>query len=130
MLKIEQQIDSYIKRTIVNAVKDFKKYEERKNKKEVSLEEISNEINYAEIALLSVTDDYAIFSFDLENTIEDEKLFKIIKQLSKEEKEILTLSILEWTSKEIAEKISKSDSRVRHILTDVISKIRKKYNEE
>ena len=76
-------------------------------------------------------DNCAIFSLDLENIVEDERLYKIIKELSAEEKEILTLSILqEWTSKEIAKKISKSDSRVRHIINDTISKIRKKYNEK
>lgn len=131
MHKIEKEIDSYIKRTIVNTVKNFKKMEERKNKREIFFDDIVDNVNTNEIALLSVMDNCAIFSLDLENIVEDERLYKIIKELSAEEKEILTLSILqEWTSKEIAKKISKSDSRVRHIINDTISKIRKKYNEK
>ncbi len=131
MHEIEKEIDSYIKRTIVNTVKNFKKMEERKNKREIFFDDIVDNVNTNEIALLSVMDNCAIFSLDLENLVEDERLYKIIKELSAEEKEILTLSILqEWTSKEIAKKISKSDSRVRHIINDTISKIRKKYNEK
>lgn len=131
MHEIEKEIDSYIKRTIVNTVKNFKKMEERKNKREVFFDDIVDNVNTNEIALLSVMDNCAIFSLDLENLVEDERLCKIIQELSAEEKEILTLSILqEWTSKEIAKKISKSDSRVRHIINDTISKIRKKYNEK
>ena len=131
MHEIEKEIDSYIKRTIVNKVKNFKKMEERKNKREIFFDDIVDNVNTNEIALLSVMDNCAIFSLDLENLVEDERLYKIIKELSAEEKEILTLSILqEWTSKEIAKKISKSDSRVRHIINDTISKIRKKYNEK
>lgn len=131
MHEIERKIDSYIKRTIINAVKDFKKAEIRKEKKEVSFDDIVENINTSEIASLSVMDNYAIFSLHLEDMVEDEKLYKIIQELSEEEKEILTLSILqEWTSKEIAKKISKSDSRVRHIINDTISKIRKRYNEK
>lgn len=131
MHEIEREIDSYIKRTIVNTVKNFKKMEERKNKREVFLDDIVDDVNTSEIALLSVMDNCAIFSLDLENLVEDEKLYKIIQELSTEEKEILTLSILkEWSSKEIAKKISKSDSRVRHIINDTILKIRKKYNEK
>lgn len=131
MHEIEREIDSYIKRTIVNTVKNFKKMEERKNKREVFLDDIVDDVNTSEIALLSVMDNCAIFSLDLENLVEDEKLYKIIQELSAEEKEILTLSILkEWSSKEIAKKISKSDSRVRHIINDTILKIRKKYNEK
>lgn len=131
MHEIEKEIDSYIKRTIVNTVKNFKKMEERKNKREVFFDDIVDNVNTNEIALLSVMDNCAIFSLDLENLVEDERLCKIIQELSAEEKEILTLSILqEWTSKEIAKKISKSDSRVRHIIKDTISKIRKKYNEK
>lgn len=131
MHEIEKEIDSYIKRTIVNTVKNFKKMEERKNKREVFFDDIVDNVNTNEIALLSVMDNCAIFSLDLENLVEDERLCKIIQELSAEEKEILTLSILqEWTSKEIAKKISKSDSRVRHIIKDTISKIRKKYSEK
>ena len=45
MQDILNQIDSYIKRTIVNTVKDFKKYEVRKANKELLVDDISNKIN-------------------------------------------------------------------------------------
>ena len=131
MNDIVKEIDSYIKRTIVNTVKDFKKYEVRKFKKELSIDEISDSLNNNETALLSYTDNHAVFSLSLEDNVEDEKLYNIIKNLSEEEKEILALSILEeWTSKEIGNKFAKSDSRIRHIIKNTIDKIRKKYNEE
>ena len=75
-------------------------------------------------------DDYAVFSLNLEDNFEDEQLYKIVKSLSEEQKEILTLSILEeWSSKEIARKFNKSDSRIRHIIRDTIAKIKKDYEE-
>ena len=124
------QIDSYIKRTIVNTVKDFKKYEVRKANKELLVDDISNKINNDKTALLSYMDDYAVFSLNLEDNFEDEQLYKIVKSLSEEQKEILTLSILEeWSSKEIARKFNKSDSRIRHIIRDTIAKIKKDYEE-
>lgn len=131
MNDIVKEIDSYIKRTIVNTVKDFKKYEFRKFQKELSIDEISDSLNNNETALLSYTDNHAVFSLPLEDNIEDEKLYNIIKKLSEEEKEILALSILEeWTSKEIGYKFSKSDSRIRNIIRDTIAKIKEKYNSE
>ena len=126
MQDILNQIDSYIKRTIVNTVKDFKKYEVRKANKELLVDDISNKINNDKTALLSYMDDYAVFSLNLEDNFEDEQLYKIVKSLSEEQKEILTLSILEeWSSKEIARKFNKSDSRIRHIIRDTIAKIKK-----
>lgn len=131
MNDIVKEIDSYIKRTIVNTVKDFKKYEFRKFQKELSIDEISDSLNNNETALLSYTDNHAVFSLPLEDNIEDEKLYNIIKKLSEEEKEILALSILEeWTSKEIGYKFSKSDSRIRNIIRDTIAKIKEEYNSE
>ena len=130
MQDILNQIDSYIKRTIVNTVKDFKKYEVRKANKELPIDDISNKINNDKTALLSYMDDYAVFSLNLEDNFEDEQLYKIVKSLSEEQKEILTLSILEeWSSKEIARKFNKSDSRIRHIIWDTIAKIKKDYEE-
>ena len=131
MQSISEQIDSYIKRTIVNAVKDFKKFEVRKSQKEVSIDDISNNISNDETAILSYMDDHAVFSLHLEDVIEDEQLYKIIKSLTEEQKRILTLSILEeWTSKEIAIKFGKSDSRIRHIIKDTIAKIKQEYEGE
>lgn len=130
MQDILNQIDSYIKRTIVNTVKDFKKYEVRKANKELLVDDISNKINNDKTALLSYMDDYAVFSLNLEDNFEDEQLYKIVKSLSEEQKEILTLNILEeWSSKEIARKFNKSDSRIRHIIRDTIAKIKKDYEE-
>lgn len=130
MQDILNQIDSYIKRTIVNTVKDFKKYEVRKANKELLVDDISNKINNDKTALLSYMDDYAVFSLNLEDNFENEQLYKIVKSLSEEQKEILTLSILEeWSSKEIARKFNKSDSRIRHIIRDTIAKIKKDYEE-
>ena len=80
---------------------------------------------------MSYADNYAVFSLYLEDIVEDEKLYRIIKNLTEQEKEILTLSILEeWTSKEIGNKFAKSDSRIRHIIKDTIDKVRKKYKEK
>ena len=50
MLEIVKEIDSYIKRTIVNSVKDFKKYEVRKMQNELSLNEISDQLSNDETA--------------------------------------------------------------------------------
>ena len=131
MLDIVKEIDSYIKRTIINSVKDFKKYETRKRQNELSLNEISDQLNNNETAILSCADNYAVFSLRLEDFVEDERLYNIIKNLTEQEKEILTLSIIEeWTSKEIGNRFAKSDSRIRHIIKDTINKIRKKYKEE
>lgn len=131
MNDIVKQIDSYIKRTIINSVKDFKKYEIKKFKNELSIDDLNQKFNNNETALLSYEDEYAVFSLNLEDNMQDENLYKIIKNLSKEQKEILTLSILdEWTSKEIAKKFSKSDSRIRNIIRETIAKIKSEYEEK
>lgn len=131
MSDIAKQIDSYIKRTIINSVKDFKKYETKKYRNEISIDEISSKLNNDETALLSCVDNYAVFSLNLEDNIEDETLYNIVKNLSEEQKEILTLSILEeWTSKEIARKFNKSDSRIRNIIRETIARIKKEYEDK
>lgn len=130
MHDIVNQIDTYIKRTIINAIKDFKKYENRKAQNELSIDGLCQKLNNDETALLSYEDDYAVFSLHLEDNMQDENLYKIIKNLSEEQKEILTLSILEeWTSKEIAQKYKKSDSRIRNIIRETIAKIKSEYEE-
>lgn len=48
--KIEQEIDSYFKRTIINTIKDFSKYESRKMQNEFSIEELSEKLNNCETA--------------------------------------------------------------------------------
>ena len=58
-------------------------------------------------------------------------LFIFPQKITEEQKRILTLSILEeWTSKEIAIKFGKSDSRIRHIIKDTIAKIKQEYEGE
>lgn len=131
MSDIAKQIDSYIKRTIINSVKDFKKYESKKYQNELSIDEVRSKLNNDETALLSYVDNYAVFSLNLEDNIEDETLYNIVKSLSEEQKEILTLSILEeWTSKEIAKKFNKSDSRIRNIIRETITRIKKEYEDK
>lgn len=131
MSDIAKQIDSYIKRTIINGVKDFKKYESKKYQNELSIDEVCSKLNNDETALLSYVDNYAVFSLNLEDNIEDETLYNIVKSLSEEQKEILTLSILEeWTSKEIAKKFNKSDSRIRNIIRETIARIKKEYEDK
>ena len=131
MNDIVKQIDSYIKRTIINSVKDFKKYEIKKFKNELSIDGLNQKFNNNETALLSYEDEYAVFSFKLEDNIQNERLYKIIKNLSEEQKEILTWSILDkCTSKEIAEKINKSDSRIRNIIRETIAKLKSEYEEK
>lgn len=131
MNDIAKQIDSYIKRTIINSVKDFKKYESKKYQNELSIDEVSSKLNNDETALLSYVDNYAVFSLNLEDNIEDETLYNIVKSLSEEQKEILTLSILEeWTSKEIAKKFNKSDSRIRNIIRETIARIKQEYKDK
>ena len=131
MNDIVKKLDSYIKRTIVNTVKNFKRDEIRKAQVELPIEEIVSKLNNDETAMLSYSDNHAVFSLPLEDNFEDEKLYNIIKKLSAEEKEILALSILEeWTSKKIGKKFNKSDSRIRNIIRDTIAKIREKYDRE
>ena len=69
MFDIVKEIDSYIKRTIVNSVKDFKKYESRKMQNELSLNEITDKLDNDETAILSCEDNYAVFSLHLEDIV-------------------------------------------------------------
>ena len=126
--EIDKRIDAYFKRTIINAVKNFKRDEENKIKREVSIDELSGQSNNIQTTLLSYKDNDVVFS--LEDYTSDEKLARILKELTDEEKLILTKSIIEGlNSKELTSIISKSDSRIRHIIKDTLDKIRNKYNE-
>lgn len=128
MNEIDKRIDAYFKRTIINAVKNFKRDEENKIKREVSIDELSGQSNNIQTTLLSYKDNDVVFS--LEDYTSDEKLARILKELTDEEKLILTKSIIEGlNSKELTSIISKSDSRIRHIIKDTLDKIRNKYNE-
>lgn len=113
---LEKQFDSYIKKTITNAVINFAKQENTRRYREVSFED-SNE---AEVPVP--------FSFEthseLEDYVENEKLYNAITSLSSEQKQVMKLKIIDnYTSKEISRLLNKSDSRVRHIYSDAIKQL-------
>lgn len=119
---LEKEFDAYIKKTIIHTTINFAKAEITKRQMEVSYELLENIIDnsYMDIA----------HSNNIEDLIEDEKLSSIVAALSNEKKAILKLSIIDnYNSKEIANIIGKSDSRVRHIITDTLKEIRRKYEE-
>ena len=114
---LEKQFDSYIKKTITNAVINFAKQENTRRYREVSFED-SNE---AEIPVP--------FSFEthgnLEDYVENEKLYNAIASLSSEQKQVMKLKIIDnYTSKEISSLLNKSDSRIRHIYSDAIKQLK------
>lgn len=118
---LNKQFDAYIKKTIKNTVINYKKYEERKRHREMSMEELSQDISVP--FLFSLT-------HSLEDYFENEKLYNIIAGLKKEQKSILEMKILnKYNSKQIAKTLNKSDSRVRHIYNDTIKEIKNKMKE-
>lgn len=120
---IEKQFDSYIKKTIKNTIINFAKTELIKKQREVSIELLDNNNYDTSVPFLLDTN-------KLEELFEDEKLTSIITALPEVKKKILQLSILEnYTSKEIASIVGKSDSRIRHIINDTLNEIRNKYKE-
>ena len=128
MNEIERNIDAYFKVAIINAVKNFKRDEINKAKREVSFDELSVQSKNVNTTLLSYEDDNVVLHF--EDYASEDKLACILKELTDEEKLILTKSIIEeLNSKEITFTISKSDSRIRHIIKETINKIRNKYDE-
>ena len=113
---LEKQFDSYIKKTIINTIINFAKQENIKRHREISFED-SNE---AEIPVP--------FSFEthgnLEDYVENEKLYNAIASLSSEQKQVMKLKIIDnYTSKEISSLLNKSDSRIRHIYSDAIKQL-------
>lgn len=118
---LNKQFDAYIKKTIKNTVINYKKYEERKRHREMSMEELSQDISVP--FLFSLT-------HSLEDYFENEKLYNIVAGLKKEQKSILEMKILnKYNSKQIAKTLNKSDSRVRHIYNDTIKEIKNKMKE-
>lgn len=118
---LNKQFDAYIKKTIKNTVINYKKYEERKRHREMSMEELSQDISVP--FLFSLT-------HSLEDYFENEKLYNIVAGLKKEQKSILEMKILnKYNSKQIAKILDKSDSRVRHIYNDTIEEIKNKMKE-
>lgn len=120
---IEKQIDAYLKKTIKNTIINFAKAEMIRRQREVSIELLDNNNYDTSIPLLFENN-------KLEELFEDKKLTSIIASLPEVKKKILQLSILEnYNSKEIANIVGKSDSRIRHIINDTLNEIRNKYKE-
>lgn len=120
---IEKEFDTYIKKTIINTIINFAKKEIKKRQREVSLE-----------VLFNIPDENTLPFFNSNNQIEelfeDEKLSRIVATLTEEQKNILQMSVIDgFNSKEIANKIGKSDSGVRKTLSRTLKYIRKKYEE-
>lgn len=120
---IEKEFDTYVKKTIINTIINFAKKEMKKRQREVSLE-----------VLFDIPDENTLPFFNSNNKIEelfeDEKLSQIVATLTEEQKNILQMSIIDgFNSKEIANKIGKSDSGVRKTLSRTLKYIRKKYEE-
>lgn len=119
---LNKQFDTYVKKTIKNTIINYKKYETRKMSTEISLEKLTKENDISVPFLFSKN--------NLEDYFENEKLYTIVSKLTQEQKDILELKVLNnLTSKQIARKMKKSDSRIRHIYNDLIKEIKKKMEE-
>lgn len=121
---LEKEFDAYIKKTIKHTIINFVKYEIKKRQRELSIELVQD-------TLFSSSSLSFSSSNKIEELFEDEKLAQIFASLPRTTKEILKMSIIEeYTSKEIATIIGKSDSRVRHIINDTLNEIRRKFEGE
>ena len=121
---VEKQFDTYIKKTIKNAILDFKKYESRKEHREVSFETLISEKD------ISVPFLFHINSNAIEDYIENEKLYQIISNLKPMQKKVLKLKIVyQYTLDQIAKILNRSNSRIKHIYSDTIREIVKKMEE-
>lgn len=120
---LNKEFDSYIKKTIRNTINNFKKYEQRKYKNEISLDAVKSDDE------LSVSF-YTECADKLEDYFEDEKIINVVGNLKPIQKQIIGMIVLEnMTSKEVAQIINKSDSRVRHIYNDTIKQLKMKLKE-
>lgn len=120
---LNKEFDCYIKKTIRNTIVNYKKIEQRKIRNEVSFDNINNDDELSVPFSLSYAD-------NLEDYFENEKIANIIANLKPVQKQILDMIVLQnMTSKEVAEIINKSDSRIRHIYNDTIKQIRMKMKE-
>lgn len=119
---LEKEFDTYVKKTIKHTIINFAKNEIKTRHRETSLE-LLKENGY---------DDSVSFLFGnkIEELFENDKLSRIVAALPDETKRIIRLSVLDnYTSKEIAKIVGKSDSRVRHIINDTLKEIKRKYEE-
>lgn len=123
MLGVEKAFDAYIKKTIKNTVIKYAQKEIVKRQREMSLELIKTDIS--DNTSLSFS-----FGNNIEELFEDSKLAGIISELPEQKKRILKLKYVDnYNSKEIAQIVGKSDSRIRNIINDSLKEIRKKYEE-
>lgn len=123
MLGVEKAFDTYIKKTIKNTVIKYAQKEIVKRQREMSLELIKTDIS--DNTPLSFS-----FGNNIEELFEDSKLAGIISELPEQKKRILKLKYVDnYNSKEIAQIVGKSDSRIRNIINDTLKEIRKKYEE-
>lgn len=123
MSGVEKAFDAYIKKTIKNTVLKYAQKEILKRQREMSLELIKTDIS--DNTSLSFS-----FGNNIEELFEDSKLAGIISELPEQKKRILKLKYFDnYNSKEIAQIVGKSDSRIRNIINDTLKEIRKKYEE-
>ena len=110
MLGVEKAFDAYIKKTIKNTVIKYAQKEIVKRQREMSLELIKTDIS--DNTSLSFS-----FGNNIEELFEDSKLAGIISELPEQKKRILKLKYVDnYNSKEIAQIVGKSDSRIRNII--------------
>lgn len=119
---LEKRFDAYIKKTITNTVINYKKYENRKRHREISLE------------LVNEKDTSVPFLFTLYNSLEDyfenEKLYTVVSNLKEIQKKVLEMRVLQQCSyDEIANTLNKSNSRIRSIYSETIKEIKNKMKE-
>lgn len=123
MLGVEKAFDAYIKKTIKNTVLKYAQQEILRRQREMSLELIKTDIS--DNTSLSFS-----FGNNIEELFEDSKLAGIISELPEQKKRILKLKyVYNYNSKEIAQIVGKSDSRIRNIINDTLKEIRKEYEE-
>ncbi len=123
MLGVEKAFDAYMKKTIKNTVLKYAQQEILKRQREMSLELIKTDIS--DNTSLSFS-----FGNNIEELFEDSKLAGIISELPEQKKRILKLKYVDnYNSKEIAQIVGKSDSRIRNIINDTLKEIRKQYEE-
>ena len=123
VLGVEKAFDAYMKKTIKNTVLKYAQQEILKRHREMSLELIKTDIS--DNTSLSFS-----FGNNIEELFEDSKLAGIISELPEQKKRILKLKYVDnYNSKEIAQIVGKSDSRIRNIINDTLKEIRKQYEE-
>ena len=122
---LEKEFDTYIKKTIKHTIINYAMQESKIREKEKSIEELKDNEVYTSLSFFSTIEEKTIVECS-----SNMKLTNILLKLTEKQKKILTLSIIDqYNSKEIAEELNLSDSRVRHILNDTLKEIRKKMEE-